>query len=282
MEMIIDREAPFYIFKSLKKYSQIKQFVTTRYGGVSQGAYESFNLGFGTDDAPEDILENRKILARSVGIPLESFVMLNQVHGTKVAVVTSDMKGQGAFDRVSAIRETDAAISNEPGVCLFVMSADCVSLLFYDPVKQAIGAAHAGWRGTVQQIASETVKKMQETYGCKPSDIRVAIGPSIGPCCYDIGAEVIDATLRHLGTTKPYIQFNEKDSLPYFNLWETNKLQLLNAGVKKSNIEVAKVCTRCDHNYYFSSRYDQGLTGRFGAGIMLNTKTPDDPANIGK
>ena len=110
---------------------------------------------------------------------------------------------------------------------------------------------------------------MQEVYHCNTADIHAAIGPSIGPCCYNVGGEVIDSLLRFFGTTEKYINFNATDSLPYFDLWYANKQQLLDAGLFEDHIEVAEICTKCNYNNFFSSRYGHGNTGRFGAGITL-------------
>ena len=260
--------APFYLFDHLSGQCDIKHFISTRKGGVSEGPFDSLNVGLGTDDERSSVMTNRQILADSVGIPLESFVILNQVHKTNVVVVTPEMKGAGSLDRATAIRETDAVVTSVKGICLYVMSADCVSLLFYDPVLKVIGAAHAGWRGTVQNMAAHTVTVMQDSYGCRPSDILAGIGPSIGPCCYDVGSDVIDAVMEAHGTTEGFIRTGS-DSLSHFDLWYTNKFQLLQAGIPEKNIEVSGICTMCEHHNFFSSRFDQGITGRFGAGIML-------------
>jgi len=265
----IKHDTPFFVFDEWEKYKEITHFVTTRHGGVSEEPYLSLNIGFGTEDSHELVLKNRQLMAQSVGIPLESFVMLNQVHGVSVAVATYEMKGLGALDRESAIHATDAIISNQPGICLFIMAADCVPLLFYDPIKKAIGAAHAGWRGTVNQMAAATVQKMHDVFDCNYENIRVVIGPSIGPCCYHVGGEVIDHILRSFGTTDELISFENNDSSAYFNLWRANQLQLMNMGILTENIAIAELCTCCNHIDFYSSRFSKGITGRFGAGIML-------------
>jgi YfiH family protein len=149
------------------------------------------------------------------------------------------------------------------------MGADCVPLLFFDPIKKAIGAAHAGWQGTVRKIALATIIKMKEEFGCSYKDIKVLIGPSIGPCCYHVGGEVIDSILRSFGTTEKFVSYDYKDSLAHFNLWQTNKIQLIEAGIPDSNITITGLCTYCNHDDFFSSRYDKSVTGRFGAGIMI-------------
>lgn len=260
--------APYYKFDRLSQCCGIKHFISTRHGGLSDGAFDSLNVGLGTGDEAATVLENRQILAASVNIPLESFVTLNQVHNTTVSIVTSDMKGQGAFDRNTAIQETDAVITNECGICLFVMAADCVPILLYDPQKNVIGAVHAGWRGTVKQIVFLTVQKMQEAFGCNPADIIAGIGPSIGPCCYTIGSDVIDAVLHNFKTTEGFINCGS-DNLPYFDLWYANRKQLMDAGIPDEQIETSGICTMCEHDKFFSFRHGKGITGRFGAGIML-------------
>lgn len=269
MQLINNVQAPYFIFDGLSGFNEIKHFVSSRHGGVSGGHYSSLNLGFGTDDDHALVLENRQILAKSVKIPLDSFVMLNQIHKTNVAVITSDMKGAGALSRDTAICGTDAMVTNQPDICLFVMAADCVPLLFFDPVNKVIGACHAGWRGTVNKAGLVTIQTMNKVFGSKPADIIAAIGPSIGPCCYNIGGEVIDSVLRTFGSTDALIRFDSFDWLPYFDLWATNKFLLLKAGLLDTHIEIAGLCTQCHHNDFFSSRQGKGITGRFGAGIML-------------
>lgn len=270
MQRLTRKGLPLYVFSKLKKFENITHFVTTRHGGVSDGAYSALNLGLGTEDSPLSILQNRQILADALSIPLEHFVFANQVHSTNVEVITKDRRGAGAFSRHNAITACDAMITAEPEICLFVMGADCVPILFLDPTKQVVGAAHSGWRGTVNKIAACTIKKMSEHFGCLPQDVLVAVGPSIGPCCYNIGGEVIDEVLRNFGTTEGLISFDNPESTPIFNLWQANKVQLMEIGVPEENIQIAELCTQHNHGDFFSSRHGKGITGRFGAGIMIN------------
>lgn len=269
MQLLTNSEAPYFVYDRLKEYSEIIHFVSTRHGGVSDGAFASLNLGLGTQDRPLSVLQNRQILSDAVGIPQEFFVMAHQVHGTNVEVIHKDRRGAGAFSRHNAIPSTDAMITNESEICLFVMGADCVPLLFFDPVKLVVGAAHAGWRGTVNKVSAATVRKMQETFNCNPQDILVAVGPSIGPCCYKVGGEVINEVLNMFGTTDGLISFENAESSPIFNLWAANKVQLIEVGIAEENIEVAGLCTNCNAGDFFSSRHGKGITGRFGAGIMI-------------
>jgi YfiH family protein len=264
-----DKDIKLYTFEKCFNSSNIKHFITTRFGGVSKGACGSLNIGYGTEDFSLAVLENRHRMANSVQIPLDYFVMCNQVHGSHIEIVTKEQRGKGALHKNNALLATDGMITNEPEICLFVMGADCVPLLFSDPVKKVIGAAHAGWRGTVKKIAVETVLEMKKTFGCNLSDIQVGIGPSIGACCYNVGAEVIDEVLRAFGSTDNFVRFDTPESTPRFDLWYANKYQLMEVGIKEENIEISGLCTNCHSDEFFSSRASQGNTGRFGAGIML-------------
>ena len=244
-------------FESLARYRNITHFVTTRIGGVSLPPYDSLNLGFGTRDNPEHVLENRKRLADSINVPLGSFVVAKQVHGDRIAVVTESDKGHGASNYETALDATDALITDIPGICLMVLLADCTPVLLYDPVKRVAAAVHAGWQSTAKQIGRKTVEVMRHSYGCRPEDIVAGIGPSIGACCYEVGHEVISQFEAGL-----------VDELGHLDLWEANRRQLTEAGVLPEHIEVAGICTKCNAHRFFSERHMPG-TGRFGAGIML-------------
>jgi hypothetical protein len=189
------------------------------------------------------------------------------VHGNKVAVVTKAMRGKGAKDHGSALGGIDAMVTNVPDILLMIQIADCVPLLFYDPMQRVVGAAHAGWRGTVLKIAQNTVDSMVKQYGSDPTHIYVGVGPSIGPCCYEVGREVVHEVIKNLSNSKGLI-INRNGS-NYFDLWEASKSQLIGSGIPLSNIEISQICTHCKSDTFFSSRAGKGVTGRFGAGIML-------------
>jgi hypothetical protein len=256
-----------FLFESLSHQKGILHFISTRVGGISAPPFDSLNLSFNVSDDPKNVLQNRKILAEALGIDIESVTAAKQVHDNKVAVVTSQMRGKGSKDHASALDNIDAMVTNVPGISLLIQVADCVPLLFYDPIKKVVGAAHAGWRGTVLKIAKHTVDSMVKRYRSDPAYIYVGIGPSIGPCCYEVGHEVVREVTKTLNNAKALIKV--KDGSAYFDLWEANKDQLMEAGISSSNIEVARICTRCNSDTFFSSRADKGVTGRFGAGIML-------------
>lgn len=255
-------------FQNLLKYREICHFVSTRNGGFSNPPYDSLNLGFHVGDSSEAVLKNRERLAVELEVPLSNFTTARQIHGGNVKIITEDSRGKGAFDYDTAIGGIDAMVTGTPNVCLLVLQADCVPILFFDPKKRVIGAVHAGWRGTVQMVAQNTVRMLKGKFNCLPDDILVGIGPSISPCCYLVGQETILQIEKAFDNKKGYIN-NSLGGKGYFNLWEANKMQLVQMGIPERNIEIAKVCTRCNHTIFFSYRHQRGETGRFGAGIML-------------
>ncbi len=257
-----------FYFHNLSEHRDIKHFVSTRTGGSSAPPFDSLNLGFKTLDDPANVLRNRKKLSSALSIPLEDFTVTKQVHEARVQVITRDLKGRGAFDYESGMDATDAMVTNEPGICLMVLLADCAPILLYDPVKRVIAAVHSGWKGTVKQISRETLRAMASEFGTSPADVITGIGPSIGQCCYQVGPEVVSAVGETLGGTDGVVSRISSDGRGYLDLWETNRRILTNAGVQGESIEVAGMCTRCHSDVFFSHRQQPG-TGRFGVGIML-------------
>jgi hypothetical protein len=202
-------------------------------------------------------------------IPIETMTTAKQVHGNHVKVVSRKLRGKGSVDFDGAIDDTDAMVTNIPHICLMVLLADCVPILLYDPAKEAIGVVHAGWKGTVQCIVQSTVKTLQEHFRSSARDIVVGIGPSVGPCCYQVGGEVIAQVEQVFGDTQDIVGNRSADDKGYLNLWEANLNQLLDAGIPEENIETARICT-CHHpELFFSYRHGKGKTGRFGAGIFI-------------
>ena len=258
-------------FQNLSKQSGIDHFVSTRIGGLSPPPYESLNLGFHVEDTAETVLQNRERLAENIGIPLSDFTIPKQVHSGKVTIVTEKMRGYGAADLDTAVEATDAMITDVPRLCLTVLAADCVLVLFYDPQNKIIAAVHAGWRGTVKLAAQNTAETLKQEFNCDPTELLVGIGPSIGPCHYEVGPEVITQVEDTFGSTNGYISAETSDDKGYFNLWEANKQQIIQAGIPAQNIEVAQICTYCNAHLFFSERHQKGRTGRFGAGIILST-----------
>ncbi len=228
---------------------------STRLGGVSQGPYRALNIGQTSADIPRRVHENRVRLARELGIPLVR--ILNMVHGTQVVRVAVPQP---------PVRTGDACITDCPGVALMITTADCVPIFFHDPVRRAVGLAHAGWRGTVEGVARTTVAAMVSEFGTRPEDLRVAIAPAIGPCCFEVDADV----------SEPFCQrFPGKDLVQArvnkftIDLWRANEIVLRDAGVREENILVSRLCTSCREDLFFSFRRDRKVTGRMAAVISL-------------
>ena len=150
-----------------------------------------------------------------------------------------------------------------------VMVADCVPVVLFDPVKRVSAVIHAGWRGTVHRITCNTIREMVECFGCNPADILAGIGPSIGPCCYEVGEDVRKFVEQSFGTTKGYLIQKQDYVKLHFDLWYANRKQLTDHGVKPENIEMSELCTQCHPDIFFSSRASGGVTGRFAAGIYI-------------
>lgn len=256
-------------FKNLASLGGITHFATTRTGGKSSGIASSLNMGFVESDSAHNVIENRKAVAAILGIPAESLVFTHQTHSTNIKILTGNEKGLGLIPGQEAFRDVDALICDVPGICPVAKGADCVPVLLCDPVRKVVATIHAGWRGTVAHICSKTVTKMIQEKGCSPSDILAGIGPSNGPCCYEVGEDVATEVRSAFG--KNEVLLRDKGMGKYlFNMWEANRLSLLEAGLNPVNIEIMGRCTACEPDFFFSSRRDGKHTGRMAAGIMIN------------
>ena len=235
---------------------------TTRLGGVSQDHLSSMNIAHHRGDAPENVVRNFTILGNAIGFDPEKAVLSHQIHTDVIRVVTE--KDCLGLDH-HAYPVCDGLITATPGLALVIFTADCTPILYHDPVTGTVGAAHAGWRGTAADIAGKTVRAMVENFGCKPEDIRCAIGPNIGSCCFETDPEVPEAMMQAFGTAAEEWIRNQGDKY-YVNLKEINALALRRAGV--THIEVSTACTMCEHERYWSHRYTKGLRGSQGAIIV--------------
>ncbi len=235
---------------------------TTRLGGVSNGSLASLNIGLHRGDDPENVAKNYAILADAIGFDANHLVLTRQIHTDIIRTVTkADCRGIDHRD----YPECDALITNDPGVALTIFTADCTPILLWDAVTGAVGAAHAGWRGTAMDIAGKTVKKMAEAFGCDAKNIRAAIGPNIGPCCFETDKEVPDAMLQTFGEAAKE-SICPLDGKYYVNLKAINALALRRAGVIK--IAISEECTMCQHHRFWSHRYTRGDRGSQGAIIV--------------
>ena len=222
---------------------------TTRFGGVSEGYLSSLNLGIHRGDKRSNVVKNYEILGEALGFDVESLVFTRQTHTNIVRVVGAENRGEGLFRDVEP--ECDALVTNTPGVALAAFTADCTPILLHDPVTGAVGAVHAGWRGTVADIAGNAVRAMVERFGSRPGDIRAAIGPNIGVCCFETHADVPDGVRAVLGEeAEEYIvPDGEKFRV---DLKGVNAALLRRCGVR--HIEISDACTACCPDRFWSHR----------------------------
>ena len=216
---------------------------------------------------PELIIENRNTLATELGIKPLNFVFQQQEHTNNVKVVKSRHGGNGFYQHSGGFANNDAMITKEKNLCLMIMGADCVPVIFFDPVKNVIGAAHAGWRGTVKGVASTTIKAMQNEFGCNPENILAGIGPSISSENYEVDKVVNDAFLKAFNYSNELFTEGKQPGKYQLDLWKANKIQLLKSGLKEVNIELARICTFNNNEAFFSAR--KGDSGRFASGLRL-------------
>ena len=246
--------------------------VSTRLGGVSKEPFDSLNLALHVGDLPADVIANRKRFVQSLGFTLSDIVTPNQVHGEKIFRVDENYRGCGCENYADSIPETDALITNVPDLPLMLCFADCVPIFFVDVENCAVGLAHGGWKGTLKKIAAKTLLKMSDEFGTRAEDCLIGIAPSIGPCCYQIGGEVVERCKVAFPKNHGELLI-ERDGKIFLDLWRANVLQLLEVGVPEENIDVANECTCCQSHWYFSYRAAQkkffDRTGRIAALIAL-------------
>ncbi len=239
---------------------QTRHAVFTRHGGVSPEPWSSLNVGGTVGDDLERVKENRLLSFYTLGRAPESAFEVWHVHNADVVCVRAP-RPHG-----ESLRQADIILTDSHEVTLFMRFADCVPILLHDPRKGIIGLAHAGWRGTLRDVASATVNAMCKQYDSNPADIVAGIGPSIGPDHYQIGADVILNVMQKYGDESESLLKSHNGKI-HFDLWKANRLLLEQAGVGK--IECAEICTACHTDDWFSHRAEKGRTGRFGALISL-------------
>lgn len=242
---------------------------TTRLGGVSTGALSSLNIGTSRGDSRENVLKNYEILGSALGFDVHKLVLSRQVHSDIVRRVDASQAGAGLF--AEPLPDCDGLITNTPGLALVIFTADCTPILFHDPVTGAVGAAHAGWRGTASAIAARTVEAMEREFGARPEDIHAAVGPNIGQCHFECDRDVPDAMRAAFGReAEPYIE--QRGEKFFLDLKAINAMILRNAGV--THIDVSTACTACEPDRFWSHRVTGGNRGSQGAVIVCGEVHP--------
>lgn len=266
-QLINNSTTSYFIIPSFYDTNLVQHCFTTRIGGVSPKPYASLNLGTKTLDNEETVRMNYSIISSALGINPSKIIISEQIHSDEVRSIKGYSKiNTDIFD--INLKKADGMITNERNITLVTLYADCVPIFFLDPKIKAIGLNHAGWKGTVKKIGGKTVKNMIKEFNSSPSNIIVGIGPSIGSCCYEVDEKVIKEFKNSYKNSSIFI--NDKGNGKYMlNLWEANKISLLEAGIKEENITISNICTRCNNELFYSYRGEDGTTGRMAAIIKL-------------
>jgi hypothetical protein len=239
-------------FQNLSALPGVVHAVTTRQGGVSEGRCASLNVSYSVGDPTENVDENLRRAAELVGAKRDDLFAAYQVHGRAVTLVEPETEARP---------KCDVLITRSSARTLMLRYADCTPVLLADPRRNVVGAVHAGWRGSAVRAAGAAVAALQDAFGSDPRDLVAGIGPAIGPCCYEVGQDVVTAF-----EDRPWLFADGR-----LDLWEANRQALIEAGVPSEQIEVAGVCTRCESERFFSHRANGGQpAGRFAALIRVS------------
>ncbi len=244
-------------FKNLSKYPNCTHIITQKDNSQECG----FSLALHTNENPKSILKNREAIQQK--LPNREFIVADQTHSDHIQIIKTSHE-QGWRELSTAIEDCDALITDQKGIMLTILTADCVPILLFDPKREIVSAVHAGWNGTYKKILYKTVKKMIDEFDCNPKNIIAGIAPSISRCCYEVGEDVaryfFDDELAFDIVGDKYML-----DLPYIN-----QQQLLQAGLNPKSIELSNICTACEVENYFSYRKENGCSGRFMSMIGLS------------
>ncbi len=255
-----------------RSYPDISHFVTTRHGGCGEGSYATFNCTSYTGDNPEHVYRNRELLCKSLPeYPLE-LIIPYQKHGTEVRRINAGYVRYSEKEKKDLLDGVDALVTDVPGFCICISTADCVPVLLYDACRGVVAVVHAGWRGTVKYILEKVLEAMKGNYHTEMKDVIACIGPSISPQSFEVGDEVWRA-FDSAGFDMSHVSFKNKATGKWhIDLWEANRIQLEQAGIPVAQVEIAGICTYINKERFFSARRLGIKSGRMLSGIMLNRK----------
>jgi YfiH family protein len=249
---ITDDQPPYFCFSILSKQRRLVHGVFTRHGGSSRAPYDTLNMGYNTGDDPEKVRQNLETIKNV--LQAKQLLFMNQIHKDGIKVLRHDNPVN-----IDKIPEADAIITDMRDVAIMIKQADCQGIILFDPAQMILSVVHCGWRGNQCNILGTVIERMGSVFGCDPSDIIAAIGPSLGPCC----AEFV--THKEI-FPESFNKFMVREN--FFDLWELSRYQLIDAGLKSQNIEIVGICTKCSHDIFFSYRAAR-ITGRFATAAML-------------
>lgn len=251
----------FLSFHIFKNDPGLFHAVTTRNNGISPSPFHSLNLGINTDDDPANIKDNHSIICRSLGIDIRMLISSKQIHKDRILTIEKNTRFPEPDISGRCWDGFDAIITDQPGYCLMIRIADCVPILLFDPELKIVAVVHAGWKGTLLNIAPKCVDVMQEKFGCNPSVMKCGIGPSIGKCCFDVQPEIAEKFKKSHEAGHTFV--TDINGGAHIDLKAANRLQLMGCGLKSTEIEISGYCTACRSDIFFSHRREQGRTGRF-------------------
>jgi polyphenol oxidase len=262
MEPFVNKHNEFFTIESWEKaWSNLIAGFTTKNGGFSSMPYSTLNFGLHVGDSEESVVKNKQKLSALIDFPTKTWVAAEQTHGTVIKQIVKEDSGRGLINYSDSIQNTDGFYTQEKGILLTMCYADCVPIYYIDQITKTIGIVHAGWKGTVNGIATRMID-LWKTLGIDPQTILVTIGPSICKKCYIVDDYVINYVQNILEDVeqKPYNLIVKGQY--HLDLKELNRLLLLKSGVKETNIHVTGLCSSCDEQEFFSFRRDNGTTGR--------------------
>lgn len=259
---------PLLHYPLLDETGIVEHCFTTRMGGVSEDIFSTLNLSFSRGDNPDSVMENYRRVARVFGKTVDDFICTDQTHTTNVLRVGKEETGFGVT-KSRPYTDVDGLITDVPGVILSTFYADCVPLYFVDPVHRAIGLSHSGWRGTVGRMGQKTLEAMKEAFGTNPEDVIAAVGPSICQECYEISEDVAEHFYKEFEGHGDEILINKGNGKYQLDLWKTNEIVMLEAGILPEHLVVTNICTCCNSDVLFSHRASQGKRGNLAAFLML-------------
>ncbi len=263
-QLVTKGDLEYLTIPSFEETGLVKHCFTTRHGGVSTGEAASLNLSFKRKDTSENVHKNFEIICSAIGVDHNRIVFSDQTHGKGIYAATAADVGKG-LHRESDIFDADGLVTMESNVPLCTFYADCVPLFFLDPCKKIIACVHSGWKSTMLEIGKEAVKVMQ-SLGSNKKDILAAIGPSIGPCHFEVSEDVAQRFIDKFGNDIVDRTVGDKT---YIDLWKTNVNILLSSGISDENITLAKACTYCEKDRFYSWRGDNHKTGSLCGIIQL-------------
>lgn len=256
-------------YRLMNLYPDICCFSTTRHDGYSTGRYASFNCNPYCGDTLEAVERNKALLLSLLPDSVRLLAIPHQVHGTEVFQIRDSFLKQTEEERNLSLEGVDALVTNIPGICLCISTADCIPVLLYDPVNKVIAAVHAGWRGTVARLVRKTIETMQTAYGVAPEHLWACIGPGISLKAFEVGDEVY-AKFGEAGFPMEQIAAkNPETGKWHLDLWESNRLELFDCGLSPDRIEVAGICTYFSNDDFFSARRLGISSGRMLSGIVI-------------